>query len=74
MKLKKMMDDHRFEELKAVFRFIDGASIEEVAEIIGEIRCCHDNILVFNKNHKSLDKVESVHINGESIQLNLAQS
>lgn len=71
MRLDEMIDNHRAQELKAVYRFIDGATVEEVASIIAEIRTCHDNILVFNQKHKSLDKVESVSINGECIQLNL---
>lgn len=73
MDLAEMMDKHRFEEIKAVFRFIDNASLEELAHIISEILVCHDNILVFNKKHKSLDKVKSVSINGECIQLNLEE-
>lgn len=71
MKLDKMIEEHREKELKAVFWFINHASVEEVAMIISEIRVRHDNILVFNEQHKSLDKVKSVCINGECVQLNL---
>jgi len=73
MKLNVMIDEHRVEELKAIFRFINDASIDEVTSIIEEIRVCHDNILVFNEKHKSLDPVESVSINGDFIQLNLVK-
>jgi len=71
MSLNEMMDEHRKEEIKAVYRFIDGASVEELASIIAEIRTCHDNVLVFNQKRKSLDRVESVCINRDAIQLNL---
>ena len=71
MSLEQMMKNHRHKELVAVYHFIEQATIEEIAGIIAEIRTCHDNILVFNQKHKSLDKVESVAINGEFIQLNL---
>jgi len=74
MKLDEMMKKNRTQELKAVYKFIDGATIEEIASIIEEIRIFHDNILVFNQKHKSLDGVESVSINGECIQLNLEES
>jgi hypothetical protein len=67
------MKEHRKEELKAIYRFIADASVEEIASIISEMRVCHDNILVFNEKHKSLDKVKSVCINGECIQLDLEQ-
>lgn len=78
MSLNKMMKDYREQELevrkqglKMVYAFINQASVEEIAKIILEIRVCHDNIMVFNEQHKSLDKVDSVCINGECIQLNL---
>jgi hypothetical protein len=71
MSLGRMMDEHRKQEMKAIYSFIDGATVDEVASIISEIRVCHDNILVFNEKHKSLDKVVSVSINSDYIQLNL---
>ena len=55
-----MIQNNRHKELVAVYEFIEKATVEEVAGIIAEIRTCHDNILVFNQKHKSLDKVESV--------------
>lgn len=69
--LSEMMKKNRFNELKAVFRFIDTASVDEVAQIVAEIRVCHDNILAFNAENKSLRKVESVSVNGDCVQLNL---
>jgi hypothetical protein len=69
MNLNEMMLEHKFDELKAIYRFIYEASAEDCARIIEEIRCVHDNILVFNKKEKSLDRVESVEMNGEAIQL-----
>lgn len=71
MNMEKMMNEHKKKELKAIYRFIDKASLEELTSIISEILVCHDNITVFNKIHKSIDKVESVCLNGECIQLNL---
>jgi len=71
MRLDQLMEKNRFEELKAVFRFISTCSPEELAHIMAEIRCVHDNILVFNEDTKLLAKVESVCINGECVQLNL---
>jgi hypothetical protein len=73
MKLQEMMAEHRRQELIAIYKFILKANIDEVAQIISEIRVCHDNILVFNEKHKSVNKVKSVHINGECIQLNLEE-
>lgn len=66
-----MMEDHRNKELVAIGRFIMKANIEELAMIINEIQICHDNLLAFNLFTASLDKVNSVSINGEYIQLNL---
>jgi hypothetical protein len=71
MSLEQLKKNNRHKELVAVYEFIEKATVEEVAGIIAEIRTCHDNILVFNQKHKSLDKVESVTINGEYVQLNL---
>jgi hypothetical protein len=73
MSLDQMMKNHRCKELVAVYQFIEQATVEEIAGIIAEIRTCHDNILVFNQKHKSLDKVESVAIKGGFIQLNLEE-
>ena len=64
------MQVHRQEEMKAIYRFIQTATTEELAQINNEIRVVHDNLLVFNEDLKSLDSVFSVAINRESIQLN----
>ena len=58
-------------ELKAIFRFIDSADFEELAQIIEEVRCCHDNLIAWDEETKRLMKVESVSINGMDIQLNV---
>lgn len=74
IELSEMMGHIKREELKCIMSFIDKACTEELAAIIEEIRCRHDNLLVFNLEIKSLDKVESVSINGDAIQLNLESS
>lgn len=71
MKLNKMMEKNRRAELRAICKFIDTADFEDLTTIIEEIRVCHDNIFVFSEEHKSLDRVTSVCLNGECIQLNL---
>jgi hypothetical protein len=71
MSLNKMMLEHRKKELIAIFKFISKADVEELARIISEIRVWHDNILVFNQNDESLNKVISISINDDCIQLNL---
>ncbi len=73
MRLDELLTDNRVKERRAIYKFIASASTGEIASIISEIRVCHDNILVFNEKNKSLDKVSSVSINGECIQLNLEQ-
>ena len=69
--LQQMLDEHRRKEMQAVFKFIYGCDTEEIAEIIAEIRCYHDNLIVWNPATKSLEPIDSVSINGESIQLNI---
>ena len=71
MNLKELIENNRKEEMKAICHFIDTASLKELATIIAEIRCCHDNILAFNQDTKLLAKIESVGLNGEAIQLNI---
>lgn len=73
MRLDELMQSNRTKELKAVFRFIDTADFDELVMIVDEIRCCHDNLLTFNPNTKSLDRIESVCLNGEAIQLNIEE-
>jgi len=71
MRINELMDNNRREEWKAIARWIDTANITELAIMIEEIRCCHDNLLAWNEEHKCLDKVQTISINGGSIQLNL---
>ncbi len=71
MDLPKLMKKHRQEEMKAIATFIQHASVVELALIIEEIRVVHDCLMAWNEDIKSLDEVESIAINGESIQLNL---
>lgn len=61
----------RLKELKAIYKFIDSADSHELGSIIEEIRCCHDNLLAFNKDTGLLAKVESISLNGGGIQLNI---
>lgn len=70
-RLDEIQKKHRLEEFKAVCRFINTCELEELSRVLEEIRCCHDNLFVFNDTISSLDKVESVSINGDCIQLNL---
>jgi hypothetical protein len=71
MNISEMMDEHRQKEIIAICSFINHANLYELAMIIEEIRCCHDNILAFNFDTALLAKIESVSINGECIQLNI---
>ena len=71
MRLDELFQENRVKERVAIYKFIATASVEELASIISEIRVCHDNIMVFNRKHKSVDCVVSVGVNGECIQLNL---
>jgi hypothetical protein len=68
------MEMNRIEEFRAVCRYISHASFLECATIISEIRCSHDNLYVFNRTLSTLDKVDSVTINGEGIQLNINEA
>lgn len=69
--LNELIESNRIEQLKAIMRFIDKCGPTELALIIEEIRCCHNNIFVFNTKTKSLDKVEQICLNGECIQINV---
>ncbi len=64
----------RQQQLIEVYRIINDANIEELANIVEEIRCCHDNLMTFNQETKLFAKVESVSINGDAIQLNIEKS
>jgi hypothetical protein len=71
MSIKEFFEKNRQEELKAIYRFIESCDFEECGKIIDEIRCVHDNLITFNPVTGLLAKVESVCLNGESIQLNI---
>ncbi len=73
LKMNKSIQSFRQEELKAIYRFIDSADWDELALIIGEIIVCHDNLMVFDRDTKTLKNVREVCINGESIQLNVEE-
>ncbi len=64
------IQDFRKNELKAICRFIESAHLEELYQIIQEIRCCHDNLMVFDHETKHLFRIESISLNGDAIQLN----
>ncbi len=59
----------RERELKAIYRFIDNSHLDELAKIIAEVIVCH-GLMVFDPVLKTLKSIESVCINGESLQLN----
>lgn len=71
MNLAELMKKNRREELKAIYKFIDRCDFKEIASIVEEIRCVHNNLVAWNEKTKSLDKVKSISIDGECIQLNL---
>lgn len=71
MRINDLMDTNRREELHAILRWIDGANFEELAKIVEEIRCCHDCLFAFCEDRKFVAKIESICLNGESIQLNI---
>lgn len=63
--------DPRRHQLIQIFKFIGDADVDECARIIEEIRCCHNNICVWNRVTKSLRSVDSISINEGSVQLNV---
>lgn len=69
----KKITQNRHEQLLAICNFIPTCNLEELAFIIAEIRCWHDNLLAFNPDTKLLAKIASVSINGECIQLNIEE-
>lgn len=71
MSLDQFFKNIRKEELKAMYKFIYMCDVEELASIIEEIRCVHDNLMALNEDTRLLAKIESVSINGECIQLNI---
>lgn len=60
-------------ELKEALEFVKYCTIEQAAEVAQALTEFH-SILVFNKHYKCLDCIESVSINGDSIQLNLEEN
>jgi hypothetical protein len=71
MNIAELKRSNRKAEFAAVCRFIDECDYEEVAHLLEEIRCCHDNLFAWNRDTKLLAKIESVSVNGEAIQLNI---
>lgn len=71
MRIDEMMKKHRREELIAIYKFIESCTVEEAYSIIEEIRCVHDNLIIFDPTTRKVGEVESVTINCECIQLNL---
>jgi hypothetical protein len=72
--LSELVKGNRREEMKAVYRIIQNASIHELYRIIEEIRCVHDNIRVVNPITKDVCRVRSTCLIGESIQLNFEET
>lgn len=56
--------------LREIMKFLDGCSKESKALIVNEVLMLNP-MFCFNSTTKSLDKVESVCLNGEAIQLNV---
>ncbi len=71
MELIEIFEANRLKEYGLICRWIAEANTTELALIIDEIRCCHDNLMVWNEGTKCLDKVESLSINDQCVQLNL---
>lgn len=68
------MDEvRRLSKLRLITRFIEEASIDELLWIVDEIVHCHDNMYIHSSKHASLDRVASVCLNGENIQLNVEE-
>lgn len=75
-KHKGFIKDIRKEQAKAVYRFIEHATPEELFSIILEIQTVHSGsgkgyLMVWNEKHKCLDEVESICMNGPGIQINV---
>jgi hypothetical protein len=60
----------QIKKFRATCALIDECTEEHAALILNEILMCH-SIMAFNPNHNCLRDVESVCMNGKSIQLNL---
>lgn len=71
MKIDKLIEANRKEELKAIYAFVNTANLSELASIIDEIRCCHHNLLAFNADTGLLAKIDKICLNGDCIQLNI---
>lgn len=73
--IKKMkgLASTRRDKIKDVLRFIETCGDDELVEIIQEIVDVHDNLTVWNPNHKCLDSVVSVCLNCGGIQLNISE-
>ncbi len=66
-----VLADFRGKQIEAVANFIEGCNVEELKTIIGAIALCHDNLMVFNKSSKSLDRVCGIWVNGGCVQLDV---
>lgn len=66
-----LIKKNRKKELVAIYKFITTCDVVELATLIEEIRCVHDNFFAFNPHTKLFCKVENISINGDCVQLNL---
>jgi hypothetical protein len=67
--MTESIQSFRQRELQAIYRFISNSHPYELANIVSEIRVCH-GLMVFDPSTKTLKNIETVSINGETIQLN----
>lgn len=64
--------EERFCDLLCVFSYVRTCEVADLAMLVDEIRE-RDVLLVWNPNTKSLDGVDSVSINGGSLQFNIRE-
>ncbi len=61
-------------QLKEIYEFINSANILECAQIIEEILSVHKNLIIFSPKRDGMEKIESICINEEFIQMNLEEN
>lgn len=59
------------DKMRPIFALIPSMTCDELASLIEEIRCVHDNLIAWDVDTKRLVSVKSICVNGNGIQLNL---
>jgi len=60
-------------QLNDIYIFIEKADVMECAKILEEILTIHNNLTVCSEEKNSIEKVGSICINGNAIQMNLEE-